>query len=364
MRAYFIGAYDGCYYVRCMLPLQANGWSGYKRTLHSVRDSQSEMIRNCQMADVIVFQRPMNQTHIDLAKTLKGLGKKIVLDNDDTYIKDSGVPKQMLSIKTDDVEITDKIIDDRVAQVDLNLKEFARIADAVTVTTDFLREEYLPYNKNVIVLPNCVEETDWQEPKRSDSSKVRIGISGSVASSLDYASIIPTLEALKGRDDVQIVLFALPPDNDLYKLQREIYAKEIVFWNQYNVEWHPQVAIADYMDKLAEIELDIMLIPRYDSYFNRCKSNLKFLEASMLEIPVVAQGFADGKSPYQDPEDAKHMKVIVNNEDWLPVVTELVENKKKRRDMGKKARKYVLKRYDINKNAHLWDKAYKSLWNA
>ena len=43
-----------------------------------------------------------------------------------------------------------------------------------------------------------------------------------------------------------------------------------------------------------------MLIPRGENYFNRCKSNIKFLEASMCEIPVIAQSFTTNDSPYDE----------------------------------------------------------------
>ena len=57
----------------------------------------------------------------------------------------------------------------------------------------------------------------------------------------------------------------------------------------------------DYFDTLNDLELDIMMIPRKDNYFNKCKSNIKFLEASMCEIPVITNYFKD--SPYEKDGD-------------------------------------------------------------
>ena len=152
------------------------------------------------------------------------------------------------------------------------------------------------------------------------------------------------------------MVFGLPPKN---KGVSSLYSEEYEFWLNLNIEWQPFVRIWEYANTLRTLKLDLMLIPREDSYFNRAKSNLKFLEASMLEIPVIAQGFSDGLSPYQG-KDEKYMKIVIGD-DWLDSVYELVNDKDKREKMGKEAKEYVLKNYDINKNAHLWIDAYKTI---
>jgi hypothetical protein len=120
--------------------------------------------------------------------------------------------------------------------------------------------------------------------------------------------------------------------------------------------------MADYFDTLNELRLDLMLIPRADRYFNKCKSNLKFLEASMLEVPTICQGFSTGDSPYQhNPEDGKYMEIAYTNDDWLRLVDIFVKDKEIRREAGKLARQYVLKNYNIEDKIHLWQEAYEGI---
>jgi glycosyltransferase involved in cell wall biosynthesis len=126
-----------------------------------------------------------------------------------------------------------------------------------------------------------------------------------------------------------------------------------------NVEWQHFVPMADYIETLNSLRLDLMLIPRRDNYFNRCKSNIKFLEASMLEIPVIAQGFSDGNSPYEADKD--FLKLAITEKDWEKYIAELVDNKALRREMGKRARDYVIDTYNINDHAHKWREAYQEL---
>ena len=95
-----------------------------------------------------------------------------------------------------------------------------------------------------------------------------------------------------------------------------------------------------------------MVIPRKDNYFNRCKSNLKFLEASLLRIPVIAQGFEDCLSPYQvNKEDSKHMEIVIDNDTWYDKIVELLLDEHKRVKMSEFAHDYVLKNYNIKDNA-------------
>ena len=158
-------------------------------------------------------------------------------------------------------------------------------------------------------------------------------------------------------------MLGVEADNREKKDVHNYYKPELDFWMSYNVEWQPFVGIQDYILTLNNLKLDILLIPRSDDYFNRCKSNIKFLEASMLEIPVVAQGFITNDSPYQvDPEDAKAMRIVTDSSKWMEEIIPLLESKELRVGQGKKAREYVLNKYQIKDNIHKWTEAYDSLY--
>lgn len=356
MKVYYIGGtYESCYYVRCLQPLQVNGWDGDKISRYSKKADTQTMIKGAMNADIIVFHRPIQKEMYESALLLKEAGKKIVMDNDDTYRANSGVPVQMFG---KDREKLDTAID----AINEQLKKFAEIADMVTVTTEFLKKEYEQWNKNVVVLPNCVDPFDWEEPLKNDTGKIRLLITGSVASNKDYENIIPLLEKLKDRKDVQLILQALPPDKEEYKETRAIYKPELDFWKQYNVEWYPFLQLNEYLDFIPTLKADIMLVPRHDNYFNRCKSNLKFLEASMCKMATVAQSFPDGNSPYEVNEaDRDYLILATTPEDWTNKVLDLLDNKEKIDILKEKAHEYVKNWYDININGYKWKDAYKTI---
>lgn len=351
MKVYYVSnRYDGCWYVRCYLPLYHNGWDGDKTSPYSQRVGDSQKAKGAVASDVVVFHRPDHPNTLEIAKMLKQAGKKIVFDNDDTYIPDSGVPTQV-----EDLNGKQKL-----KEMHDTMNEFMQLADLVTTTTDFLADEYYKINKNVAVLPNFVDPEDWDEPQRNEGDKVRIGMIGSVASNKNYENIIPLLEKHQNDDRVQFVMMGMPKQAHYDKFINNAYREEMKFWKNYNVELHHFVPQNEYNEALNDLELDIMLIPRHDSYFNRAKSNIKFLEASMLEIPVIAQGFQDGKSPYQG-NDGEYLRLAYTSDDFINHTEELIESKEQRRALGKQAKEYVLANYDINDHKNLWYAEYSKL---
>ena len=352
---YFVGnRYDGCYYVRCILPLIHNGWNGAQTSLYSKKASQEEMAQNALDSDIVVFQRPDTKEHTKIISMLKKAGKKIVFDNDDTYRPDSGF--QGLSV----IEATRSV--DGINQ---ELYKNVRQADLITTTTKTLAKEYKDLNVKapVVVLPNMVDPYDYPEPKRNKGDKVRIGLVGSIAYG-DFKLIWEYLEELSKRKDVQLVFMGMrggirnvKPSKD--PLKNALYNQ----WKDFNdflnlgIEWQVGVPMKDYSETLNNLKLDIMLIPRYDTYFNKCKSNIKFLEASMLEIPVVASSFPNG--PYEELKQGETGYKAKDINEFKKYTEKLINNKELRRKIGKQAKKYVLNKYNIEDNAHLWAEAYK-----
>lgn len=358
MRVYYTAnRYQGCYNVRCLIPMHSGGWDGEQITLNTPPKDQGQVVQEAMQSDVVVFHRPSDPKKTQAAKLFQQAGIKVVLDNDDTYIPNSGVSTTLAG----KLEKYSQTLED----MNKELYEFAKNADLITVTTEVLAEEYRKLGcKNVKVLPNCVEPFDWtDEPRRNKGDKLRIGLIGSVLIAEDFKVIRPILDELSTHDDITLVTLGFMPDNDKYQIAAGIQQEDREYFeNLPNVEMHIGTMAQDYNEKLDELELDLAIIPRYDSYFNRCKSNLKFLEMSMLEIPVIAQGYEDGKSPYQlDPEDAKHMIICTNEEEWIPAIMELKDRPEKRREMGRKAKEYVVDKYSIDNNIHLWEDAYQSI---
>jgi len=340
MNVYYVSqANDGCYYYRCYLPMLYNGWDGTYTSMLSEAKSAKQLTREVVRQDVVVFQRPYDDARLELIKRLKELGIKIVFDNDDTY-RDLD---NKMNFKTE------------FERQRWFLEECLRLADMATTTTVELAKEYRQFNDNVVVLPNYIDPSDWDEPLRNEGDKIKIGFVGSVTHNADYEHIKPLINELADRDDVEVVVMGMrhAPKHLKRKLQ-----SEIDYWEGLGVTWVDSVSAAEYPDALNELRLDMMLIPRRDNHFNRCKSNCKYLEAAMCEIPVIGQGFSDGGSPY---DNTPHLVVATDLASWRKEVYKMLGDKEHRREIGAKARKYVLENYNIEDHYHLWEETYKKL---
>lgn len=352
MRVYFIGSgLRSCYNVRCLLPLMENGWDGDITSF--VEESQTtpeEKTKAVMNSDIIVFHRPEHPDKLKLARHLKDLGKIIVFDNDDTY-------KDVNQVKLNSYMHKERV-NRGMSALNNSIDTFIKEADVVTTSTQFLADEYKKLNPNVHVLKNCIDPFLFDEPLRNKGDKVRIGITGSVGVTSDIDVMEPIFRHYENDERVQLVMFSLQGGDLKTKLIEDIYQDEYRILNSFkNVEWVPFVDAHKYYQTLNELRLDIQIIPRKETYFNQCKSNLKFLESSMLEIPVVAQAFSDGTSPYQGV-DAPYMLLANDLDEWVMQIDKLIGDKKLRRSMGKKARKYVEENYNIADNAIEWEKVY------
>jgi glycosyltransferase involved in cell wall biosynthesis len=350
----FNSANVGCCYVRILLPAFANGYLTDRTSVRAKRCRDEKMLSTfLNSADVVVFHRPENEQYLNLIKQLKDNGKKIVIDNDDTFKISDNHPLATWTCDAMKVELENR---------DRYFDTIAKEADLMTTTNNVLKEEYKKINDNVVVLPNCVDPMDWEEPLRNDGKKVRIGVVGSVSYSYDYSHIREELKELSNRPDVQLVMFGLG-DKEHRKKNPEVtkhFENEYLFWDSLNIEQIPWCHIADYPSYLNNARLDFMLIPRRDNYFNRCKSNIKFLEAGMCEIPVIAQSY--NGAPYEEIVHGDTGLLVKDNKDWMKQIESLIDYPDRRRFMGVKAKDYILENYNIENKAHLWDEAYKKIW--
>jgi len=353
MRVFMLGsAYTGCNYVRVRLPSYENGFLTDTNSLKGERNSNEQIRDGIMSADVVVMHRPEIPEYHRLAVLAKSQGKKLVMDNDDTFLIDDNHPLAEVTPDAETITLKER---------QESITTFMEHCDLVTTTTETLAKEYRKTNPNVVILPNCVDPDDWDEPLRNEGDKVRIGFVNSVAYEYDYEHIKDFIQSLGDRDDVEVILFGLGDKEHRKKNPKitKMFENEYKFWDGVVSEHISWVHISDYPQMLNELRLDMILIPRKDNYFNRCKSNLKFLEASMCEIPVVAQSLSDG--PYE--EITPDMGILIkNNKDWSEAVESLIQNKEKRREMGRKAREYVIKNYNIKDKAHLWEEAYNNLF--
>lgn len=337
------GKYPFCYYYRGYLPGVYSNSMVVSDFIRSATDiPHTKIVEKAKSADIIVLQRPNSKETLELVKILKSMGKKVVFENDDTYLVGKGI-------------LLERLENDRQRKLAVEMSkltnEILALCDGAIASTEILADEYRAINPNVIVLKNCIDPLDKFPSKPNTTGKFRVGFIGSVTTNDDYVHIKNQIKQLDKRDDITLVVMGVKYKDGTHLSFME---EDFQFWNSIkNIEWHPYVNVTEYMQTVAKLALDVAIIPRNDSYFNRCKSNLKFLEMSLLKIPVIAQGFKDGTSPYQGP-DSSYMTIITHNAKWYDTIIDVKERYSFYKELACKAHDYVLENYNIKTYAGVW----------
>jgi O-antigen biosynthesis protein len=90
-------------------------------------------------------------------------------------------------------------------------------------------------------------------------------------------------------------------------------------------------------------QMDIALAPlERDNLFCRAKSEIKFIEAGVLGIPLIASEIDPFRDAITDGEDGL---LAANEADWTRALTSLIEQPARRRQIGERARAVILQRH-------------------
>ena len=230
---------------------------------------------------------------------------------------------------------------DKAVQAKRYIERCLSLADGLTVSVPSLKKLYAPYNNHIYVMPNGLDfykpymgndpitgkgtKKSWEElrtKKRKKNKRVRIGWEGAYGHRADLSLVAPVIAQLQKDYEIDFVTFG---------------------WNPPNIksEWHDWVGFPAYPEKLASLNLDIGVAPLVDSGYNRCKSNLRYLEYSALGIPTVL-------SPTENQKGMVALEASTPFE-WYNHLEKLILDEQYRKELGEKANVFVKENYDARK---------------
>lgn len=214
------------------------------------------------------------------------------------------------------------------------------LSDLVTVSTEPLVEVVKRYNRNVVVLPNCVHE-DMLKIVRPRRERVTVGWSGGTSHLRDFRYAAPLISRFLARNPQ--VDFHFVGAN--YSLMDEWKAPQ-----GRHTAWQPDV-----WDYYAGVDFDIGIAPLDPaSKFAVGKSNLKALEMGALGIPVIASD----SEPYRWYVQHGVTGFLVKYEhEWAKYLRDLVNDEAMRAEMGAAAKRLAAE-WTIQKRYTAWEDAY------
>ncbi len=217
-------------------------------------------------------------------------------------------------------------------------------ANAVLVSTEQLRASLAGVARNVTVLPNLVDLRLFARPVAMPSTVTRIGVLGTGTHSADMALLDNVLRRILDRyaGRVEVVVMGMQPTSDV----RHPAIRYIDFAADYE----------RYADRLRNMELHIALAPLQDTAFNRCKSNIKWLEYSACGIA----GIYSDVLPYRCIRNGETGLLAANNEAaWLAAIESLIERPEWRMAMAQAAQREVFENYALQTRVGLYADAYR-----
>lgn len=272
--------------------------------------------------EVIVVQQPRGRGWLKLIRGLQERGVKVVVEIDD-YVQ--------AIRRMEDHDFRQNFSKDDLADLELNM----RAADGLIVSTEFLARRYRKFNTNVWLCENGLDTARYRltRPPRDTVNVGWAGGTGHINAAIPWLRVLPTLMAKHDH-----TTFVSIGQNFADALKERWPTRAIsIPWTM--IETYPG----------AMTMFDIALAPAGRSNFFRGKSDLRWIEAGALGIPVIAdptvypkiENGVTGFHASSPAEVYELLNVLVTDEDL-------------RRRVGDAARQYVLDERDMTVASGQW----------
>ena len=238
--------------------------------------------------DIIMLQRPFTKVAAELCIYAKNMNKRIWIDYDDNLFALNPENKAFITYN------------DKATQE--NIKECLKTADVVSVPTEYLRQSYSTYSKNIVLIPNAFNDGIFKRGTLRQREK-----------------------KVLWRGPESHIYDLMTFGKELNKITEDFIQWEFVFMGYYpwflsetsNKEFMPGLDIIMYLNKLIELAPSVLHVPLHDNTFNRCRSNIAYIEGSYAGAACVVPAWwnVPGALSYTDaPSYYEAMRLMLSGE--------------------------------------------------
>jgi glycosyltransferase involved in cell wall biosynthesis/SAM-dependent methyltransferase len=308
---------------------------GGRATVLDVPQAAGPRIGDLVDADVVILWRATWTADVkQVVRRAWQAGARVVFDVDDLM-----VDPDMATLDTIDGIRTQGLTEEAVRDMYALVRRTAEAADACICTTSELAAPLRRIGKVTHVVPNGFDDDTFVRSRLAvrvraagvDDGLCRIGYAaGSRTHQRDFAVLAePLAEVLRAHSHTRLVLFRGAFDLDEFPMFDDLCDQ---------VEWRDIVPLAELPIELAR--LDVNLAPlEVGNPFCEAKSDLKYFEAALVDVPTVAsptgpfrRSIVDGVTGFL--ADAP--------EEWRSALDKLVVDPELRRAVGRAARDAVV----------------------
>ncbi|WP_161634385.1 glycosyltransferase [Aquimarina pacifica] len=221
-------------------------------------------------------------------------------------------------------------LEENMNHADLIVSHNERILDAYERA---LKKKFGVLTPSLVMLPLLISYLGYEGlvyPESENTHAVRIGLLGNLRTASDMLRILPVLQHIHTTYQDTLVFVVYGWDGVLSDGTQPFEGLPI--------EYHKEVGIMHYFQKLVDLQLDILLLPLQSRIINTFQSERTYLEAASLGIPVVAAK----DSIYSEViEDNKTGVLAHTDTEWETAVSRYIEKPEERKRIGEAAAKMV-----------------------
>jgi glycosyltransferase involved in cell wall biosynthesis len=280
--------------------------------------------------DMLFVQRlPMSPVAEKVFKEVNHRGKLVIFEIDDDLLRLP--PNSRFAEEAND-------------NYELRIKSSVFASQAVQCSTPQLAEVVAAIHPEVVVLENQLDKVPPFIEKKPNATSVIIGYAAGEDHRLDWQIV---------KDQYNEVISELASSG--HDIETWIIGDKVIFESitTSHKKYFPFLPRAAYLEVLKNF--DISLIPLADNAFNRCKSDVKFLESAACSAAVLASTVVFKNS-------IRHSEtgfLFDTGEKFGTHLRRLIINPLLRRKVARKAHQYVSQNRLIEHHIHRWERTYR-----
>lgn len=281
---------------------------------------------------IIIYRAPFDPKLLELIKLARKYDKPVLYDIDDLVI-DTEYTDQLSYVKN--ISKSEKAAYDAGV---ISYGKMLKLCDGAIASTGKLKEELLNYQNLVLLNRNLasdelvkISQTTVKEYEKQ-STQVKIGyFSGSITHNENFELIKPAItKLLKNYSNIELhIVGHLDIPEELNQFKNQIVNHPFVDWREL-----PQLIS----------QIDINLAPLVNSIFNQAKSEIKWLEASLVKVPTIASEIGSFKEMIQDGKTG----ILVKDDEWYEELERLALNFELRKELAESAYIFVVENCTTN----------------
>lgn len=317
------------------------------------QDDLHATIRTLSSYDLVVSSYFSNKMTFALLGMLQEKGQiRAIIDVDDNFFD---VPKH----NTFWLSVNDELVEG----MKLMIQNQPHVSTTNKTLADFLRDKRKTYghsDESVLVLPNLISLKKHQHKTFDNGDIVKIGYFGGSSHYKDMNDTgfnIALSRIMHKYKHVHFEHYGWWGEN---KRKREVVGTYVdANLPKQRIKLHKGARGEQWYELYKTINLDIACGPLEDTFFNACKSPIKWMESSLANSAFIASDVGPYKETIKHGEDGLLVQNTVN--DWYDALEELVIKKTYRKRLAANAKRRVKADHSLENNWQQYERVYQKI---